>query len=82
MLPAHAIQVRREKPGAQDLIVPLVRKLVLAGEKVLIFRNARGPAQGCAAYLVQDLGLPPAVEALALLPTWTSLVPRTRCVSA
>lgn len=69
LLEPRAIQVRRDKPSAQDLLVPLVRKLVLAGEKVLIFRNARGPAQGCAAYLAQDLGLPPAVDAAALLPT-------------
>ena len=67
LLEPRAIQVRRDKPSAQDLLVPLVRKLVAAGEKVLIFRNARGPAQGCAAYLAKDLGLSPAVDAAALL---------------
>lgn len=69
ILEAYAIQVRREKPSAQDLLVPLVRKLVATGEKVLIFRNARGPAQGCAGYLAQDLGLSPAADAAGLLPT-------------
>src|SRR5882762_10394830 len=64
VLKPYDIQVRREKPSAQDLIVPLVRKLVSENEKIIIFRNARGPAQGCANYLAQDLGLPPASDAL------------------
>ncbi len=68
LLETGEIRVRRERPSAQDLIVPLVRKLVAAGEKVIVFRNARGPAQGCAAYLAQDLGLAPALDAVALLP--------------
>ena len=65
---AYDIHVRREKPSAQDLIVPLVRKLVSENEKVIIFRNARGPAQGCANYLAQDLGLSPVSDALNRLP--------------
>jgi helicase len=69
LLEPYAIQVRRDKPSAQDVIVPLMRKLVSAGEKVLVFRNARGPAQGCAGYLAQDLGLTGALDAVALLPT-------------
>ncbi len=68
LLTPYDIQVRRDKPSAQDLIVPLVKKLVSENEKVIIFRNARGPAQGCANYLAQDLGLPPALEALDRLP--------------
>ncbi len=69
LLPYHAIQVRRDKPSAQDVIVPLVQQL-LAGttEKVIVFRNARGPAEGCANYLARDVGLAPAVDALAQLP--------------
>jgi replicative superfamily II helicase len=61
------IQQRRDKPSAQDVIVPLVQTLVGQGEKVLVFRNARGPAQGCAGYLASDLGLPRAAAALSLL---------------
>lgn len=68
VLRPYDVQVRRERPSAQDLIVPLVRKLVGAGEKVIIFRNARGPAQGCANYLAESLGLPPASDALERLP--------------
>lgn len=62
------IQIRREKPSAQDVIVPLVRKLMSQNEKVIIFRNSRGPAQGCANYLSQDLGLPPVSDALSRMP--------------
>jgi helicase len=69
VLPRHAIQVRREKPSAQDVIVPLVRQLMEKPEKVIIFRNQRGTAQGCAGYLAKELGLPPANEAISALPT-------------
>jgi len=68
LLPQGAIQQRRDKPSSQDVIVPLVRKLVQAKEKILIFRNMRGPAEGCAEYLAKALGLPPVAEALEQLP--------------
>jgi len=68
LLKPYEVQVRRDKPSAQDLIVPLVKKLASNNEKVIIFRNARGPAQGCANYLAADLGLPPASDALNALP--------------
>jgi len=68
LLPSHTIQMRKDKPSAQDVIVPLVRMLVQQGEKVIVFRNQRGTAEGCAAYLSRELGLPPAEEVtLALL---------------
>ena len=68
MIQPFEVQVRREKASAQDLIVPLVKKLIAANEKVIVFRNARGPAQGCANYLANDLGLQPASDALNRLP--------------
>ena len=46
----------------------MVRRLVASDEKVIVFRNARGPAQGCANYLANDLGLPPVSDALSQLP--------------
>jgi helicase len=67
-LPAGAVQQRRNEPSSQDVIVPLVRQLVRDGEKVLIFRNRRGSVQGCANYLAQELGLPPAQGVLDALP--------------
>lgn len=68
ILDPREVRQRREKPSGQDLFVPLVKKLVSAGEKVIIFRNQRGFAQGAANYLSEDLGLPPASEALNELP--------------
>jgi helicase len=50
------------------VIVPLVQKLVANGEKVIVFRNSRGAASGCAQYLARELGLPPAQGVLHELP--------------
>ncbi len=69
LLPSHRIVQRRDKPSSQDVIVPLVQQLVGQGQKLLIFRNMRGPAQGCAKYLAKELGLPPATSVLDVLPT-------------
>ncbi|MCC7537538.1 MAG: DEAD/DEAH box helicase [Deltaproteobacteria bacterium] len=69
LLPPRVIVQRSPKPSAQDVIVPLATRLVAEGETVLIFRNQRGAAQGCARYLARELGLPPAAGALAGLPT-------------
>ena len=68
LLQPYEVVQRKAKPGSQDMIVPLVRKLVGQGEQVLIFRNRKGPASGCANYLATSLGLPPASEILAELP--------------
>lgn len=70
LLPWGAVHQRRDKPGAQDVIVPLVRQLLASDDdaKVIVFRNQRGSAQGCANYLAQDLGLPSAADVLDSLP--------------
>lgn len=49
--------------------MPLAQQLVPQGEKLLVFRNMRGPAQGCAKYLAKELGLPSATAVLDALPT-------------
>ena len=69
LLPSQIVQ-RKSKPGSQDVIVPLVRQLLDedTNEKIIIFRNQRGAAQGCANYLANDLTLHAAEEALSLLP--------------
>jgi replicative superfamily II helicase len=56
------------KNSSQDVIIPLVRRLVGEGQQVIVFRETRGETRGCANYLTRDLGLPPAREALAQLP--------------
>lgn len=65
--PSEIVQ-RKDKPGSQDVIVPLVRKLVREGEQVLVFRNKRGSASGCANYLAAELGLPAADDVIEALP--------------
>ena len=70
LIPQDLIRVRGENPSAQDVIVPLIQQLIKNGEKIIVFRNARGPAQGCARYLARDLGLPRAGEALDALPQY------------
>jgi helicase len=69
LLPAHTVRQRKEKPSAQDVVVPLAKQLVGNGEKLIVFRNQRGKAEGCAEYLAQELGLPPVAAALAELPS-------------
>ncbi len=69
LVPAHQIVQRRDKPSSQDVIVPLAKQLVAKGEKLLVFRNMRGPAQGCARYLSKELGLGPATAVINALPT-------------
>jgi replicative superfamily II helicase len=66
--PFEVVQ-RKSKASSQDVIVPLVRKLVGEGEHVIVFRNTRGAVAGCANYLAQEMGLPPAHEVIAALPT-------------
>lgn len=55
------------KGTSQDLIIPLVRKLVAEGQQVIVFRETKGEARGCAIYLAAALGLPAAGDALARL---------------
>jgi helicase len=69
LLPQHCIVQRRDKPSSQDVIVPLVKELIAKDEKVLVFRNVRGPAQGCARYLSIELGLGAASAVIDALPT-------------
>jgi helicase len=71
LLPRGAIYQRRSKPSSQDIIVPFVKQLLQQQptEQIIIFRNNRGSAEGCANYLATDLGLAPATEVIAKLPT-------------
>lgn len=71
LLPRHAVLQRRQKPSSQDVVVPLVQHLINdreAREQILIFRNQRGAASGCAKYLAAELGLPPASAVIDSLP--------------
>lgn len=68
LVPTYEILQRGKKSSSQDVIVPLARKLVGEGEKVLVFRNTRGATVGCAIYLANELGLPLAADVVAELP--------------
>jgi replicative superfamily II helicase len=56
------------KGTAQDLLIPLVRRLVADHEPVIVFRGTKSQTRHVAAYLGGALGLPSAAEALAALP--------------
>ena len=56
------------KGSSQDWVVPLVRKLVGEGKQVIVFRETKREARGCANYLAEALRLPPAQAALDALP--------------
>jgi len=49
-------------------VIPLVQRLVHEDKKVIVFRSTRGDTVGAARYLANTLGLPPATDALQLLP--------------
>jgi helicase len=53
---------------SKPLIIPLVRKLMSEGKKVIVFRATKGDTVGAAGYLADSLGLPAADDALAQLP--------------
>lgn len=62
------IQRAYGKGSSQDWIIPLVRKLVQDGQQVIVFRETKGEARGCANYLAEALALPPAQQALVQMP--------------
>lgn len=77
-LAPYEILQRGKKPGAQDIIVPLAKKLISQQEQLLIFRNQRGSAVGCSKYLANELGLPPATKVLAKLPVYDPSLASTK----
>ena len=62
------IQRQFGKGSSQDWVIPLVRRLVSEGKQVIVFRETKGEARGCANYLAEALGLPSAAGAIAALP--------------
>lgn len=72
LLPPGAVVQRKNKAGSQDVVVPLVRKLLSnkeAKEKVLVFRGLKGKTEGCAGYLARELGLSAASTVIETLPS-------------
>ncbi len=53
--------------GSRRILIPLVRRLMDEGKKVIVFRQSKSEAVACAVYLSQALGLPSANRALEQL---------------
>jgi helicase len=64
----HIAQPEYRKGTAQDVLIPVIRKLVQEGESVIVFRVSKKETRYVAAYLARELGLPPATTAIASLP--------------
>ena len=62
------LNVQYRKGSSQDIIIPLVGKLVKEGEKVIVFRETKPIVQATAEYLKNNSGFSAAKETLALLP--------------
>ena len=63
------VQREHRKGSAQDLLVPLVRKLVTGGESVIVFRVTKSETRSVAAYLAAELVRSPAQSAIDALPS-------------
>uniref|UniRef100_UPI004055B795 DEAD/DEAH box helicase n=1 Tax=Candidatus Electrothrix sp. TaxID=2170559 RepID=UPI004055B795 len=57
------------KRSSQDIVIPLVRKIIKDGGQVIVFREKTGETWGCANYLANHIVLPPATQALSKLPS-------------
>lgn len=79
---SYQIVQRRDKPSSQDVIVPLVQKLVSEDETIIVFRNNRGATVGVANYLASSVGLPPASEAIDSLSILDSSGSTGKLISA
>ncbi|UFW82113.1 DEAD/DEAH box helicase [Rhizobium sp. SU303] len=56
------------KESAQDWIIPLIRKLMAAGEHVIVFRETKSESRNVGNYLAAQLGLPSAEGAVRRMP--------------
>lgn len=67
-VPGFVRRVPTGKGTSQEIVIPLVRKLVAQGQQVIVFREQVSETRGCANYLAGALGLPPAQKALDRVP--------------
>jgi len=57
------------RSSSQNLVIPLVRKIIEDGGQAIIFREKTGETWGCANYLADHITLTPAKKALSKLPS-------------
>jgi helicase len=69
LIETDVVQRQYGKNSSQDWIIPLVRKLVIEGQQVIVFRETKSEARSVANYLAAALDLPPATNAVARIPT-------------
>jgi helicase len=62
------VQRQYGKGSSQDWVIPLVRKLLEAGQQLIVFRETKSEARSVANYLAGALGLPSAAQAVARMP--------------
>jgi len=53
--------------GSRRLLIPLVRRLLSEGKKVIVFRESRAESVACSVYLSRSLGLPTVFEQASAL---------------
>lgn len=57
------------KDTNQDYVIPLVRRLISDGEKVIVFRETKSETRSVARYLARELSLPTAQDVIDDLPS-------------
>lgn len=62
------VQPEPRKGSAQDLLIPLARKLSRMGDSMIVFRETKPETRRVAAYIAENLSLPAANAALEELP--------------
>lgn len=62
------VQREYRKGSSQDYLIPLARHLAEEGERFIVFRQTKSETVSVARYLARELGLPPAMRAIAELP--------------
>ncbi|MGU3500870.1 DEAD/DEAH box helicase [Mycobacterium sp. C31M] len=65
--PAFVQPLRHD--GNRSIVIPLVKRLVDEGKKVIVFRVTRAEVAECAGYLSRALGLPAATSVLEAIAT-------------
>jgi len=57
------------KNSSQNVVIPLVNKIIQDGGQAIVFREITGETWGCANYLAEHISLSPATNALSKLPS-------------
>ncbi|MCK4956641.1 MAG: DEAD/DEAH box helicase, partial [Candidatus Cloacimonetes bacterium] len=67
--PSVVLPIYTRKNSSQNIVIPLVQKIIKDGGQAIVFREITGETMGCANYLANNINLPPATNALSKLPS-------------